>query len=216
MARKKVFIGNKDGFFEDEVVYKFYPGFAVSQKQKNVDSIEAAIKFKNPHANVLEVSSKSRNKLGIELSAFNLKLGNIAVESIYQSSKVFVDGRQFSFLITYKPALAKKYVRENGSGAIKCFRYENKEYPINPQSAFYDYLYILALKENEVLSEQLLKYDTFTDVEFNSAKSIACQARTCAIFVYLKKCGMLDECLKSFDNFIKIYDFDKTIRTFHN
>ena len=52
--------------------------------------------------------------------------------------------------------------------------------------------------------EELVKYDTFTDIEFNPKKSINCQARTCAILVSLYKNDLLEKALNSKDDFIKI------------
>lgn len=198
---------NNDHFKEEFIEYVFYPGFALSQKQKNVESLFTSIHQKYPNANILEVSTKSLEPLGAELSAFNLKYKGIPVESIFQSSKVFVkDSTQYSFLINYSPREAKKYVKEHSLGQLKCFRYENKEYPLFPESAFYDFIYIQALKQNEELSKQLLKYDVFTDIEFNPNKSINCQARACSIFVYLSRTNKLDVSLSSFEEFIKVYD----------
>ena len=208
MAKKTVFVSTENNFYEEIVDYVFNPGFALVQKQKNVDSIEQAIKKTNPNAKVLEVSSKSKEKLGIKLSAFNLTLNGISVESIFQSSKVFVGGTQYSFLIDYPANKAKKYIKENARGQLKCFKYNNEEYPLFPKTAFYDYIYIKALIENKDISSKLDEYDVFTDVEFNSEKSINCQARTCAIYSFLLKSKRVNEFLLSFSKFVELYKFD--------
>lgn len=211
MAKKTIFISTQTGFYEDEVEYTFHAGFAVIQKQKNISSIEYAVKQRYPKANVLEVSTKSNDELGFKLSAFNLKLNGTPIESIFQSSKVFVDETQFDFVIDYSSRDAKKYLKENAKGQLKCFRYNGKEYPLFPETAFYDYIYIQALVENNHLSDHLKIYDVFTDIEFYSHKSINCQARTCAIYSYLLKSGKVQEYISSFDNFLKLYKMDETI-----
>ena len=205
MAKKIVFIALEDSFHEEIVDYEFFPGFAPIQKKKNVKSLEDAIHTKHPGYRVLEVSTKSNNELGVALSAFNLKLDGLSIESIFQSSKVFLDGIQFDFLIDYQPREAKKYIKEHAKVPLKCFRYKGQEYPLSPASAFYDYIYIKALLQNTTLSNQLINYDAFTDVEFNFNKSINCQARTCSIFSHLMKSGKLNEFISSFDKFITLY-----------
>lgn len=53
------------------VEFKWVAGMAVTQKQKSIRSLhEAAVK--RNIAQVLEISSKSENPLGVKLSAFNL------------------------------------------------------------------------------------------------------------------------------------------------
>lgn len=49
-------------------------------------------------------------------------------------------------------------------------------------------------------------YNVFTDIEFNHKKSINCQARSAAIFVSLKRKGVLEEVINNPELFSKIYD----------
>jgi len=56
----------------------------------------------------------------------------------------------------------------------------------------------------------LYKYDAFTDIAFNPAKSINCQARSCALFVSLMKHGLLQEAVVSPQGFVNLlcrYDY---------
>ena len=99
---------------------------------------------------------------------------------------------------------AKKDPRLKESGVLKSFWFEGKEYPILPRTAFYDWLYINALLENKDLAEKLLKYDAFTDVEFNPEKSINCQACSAAVFVSLSKLGIVENC-KDFGYFVSLF-----------
>ena len=48
-------------------------GFAVSQKQKNIAALHEAFHKRFPDDKVLEISSKSMQELGIQLSAFHLQ-----------------------------------------------------------------------------------------------------------------------------------------------
>lgn len=55
-----------------------------------------------------------------------------------------------------------------------------------------------------------MEYDAFTDIAFNPQKSINCQAEAAAIYVSLKKQGLLEEALKDKENFRKIVYPDYT------
>ena len=207
MAEKIVFHSLDNGTIKEErFLYSFYSGFAIVQKQKNIASLHESIASKYPNAKILEVSSKSETELGKKLSAFNLVLDGCCVESIFQSSKVFSNGEQFEFLLGKSGREVKKYMKEHAVGPLKCFRYLGADYPLFPKSAFYDYIYIKALLANKDLCDELIKYDFFTDIEFNEKKSINCQARTCAIFVNLIKNKKIDKVFDSFDDFLSIYD----------
>jgi hypothetical protein len=74
-----------------------------------------------------------------------------------------------------------------------------------PPTSFYDYIYLIALVQNKKLADNLLKYEIFTDIEFNFKKQINCQARSAAIFVFLSKNKLLEKYLSSYENFKSIY-----------
>ena len=76
-------------------------------------------------------------------------------------------------------------------------RYGDDEWPLIPRTRFYDWLYITALSQNKELSEAVINYNAFTDIEFNPRKSINCQARSAAIYVSLYRAGKLEEYLSS-------------------
>ena len=140
---------------DDKLYYKFYTfefasGFAISQKRKNINSFHEEIK-KDGIVNVLEVSRKNENEIGILLSAFNLMLTienkKYPVECIYQSSKRFGDV-QYNECQYMDPAEAKKYIKEkveNNNLCLTEFRFANKSFSLNPKSMFYDYLYIYSI-----------------------------------------------------------------------
>ncbi|MDK2865169.1 MAG: hypothetical protein PWP37_1361 [Thermotogota bacterium] len=64
-------------------------------------------------------------------------------------------------------------------------------WPLEPKTAFYDWLYINALVQNPTVAEKLLEFDAFTDIEFNPERAYNCQAVSAAIYVYLRKAGIL-------------------------
>ena len=213
MAQRPVYkIKSSHPYYEcKNVQFTYNGGFAVSQKQKNIQAIHEAYKAINPTAKVLEISSKSLQPLGVSLSAFNLlknvhSMGiRIPVENVYQGGKIFEMDGPFLDLYRVKPKDAKRDERLKENGRMKAFYFEGERFPINPQTAFYDWIYINAIMENNDLAREIIKYEAFSDVEFNPKKSINCQARGAAIFVSLYKSGKL-KLIKNFREFLEIYN----------
>jgi hypothetical protein len=82
----------------------------------------------------------------------------------------------------------------------------SEDWPLEPQTCFYDWIYINALYREPSLSGDVMDYQAFTDIEFNPAKSISCQAYSAALYVSLKRQDMLDKILKDRDMFIGLYE----------
>ena len=168
-------------------------GLSLTQKQKNIINLHDAVRRDSHYQNarILEISSKSKDLLGVRLSAFNLTIKYKgyarSVESVFQSSKVFRDGGPYTDLLLKASVEAKRDLRLKNSGPLIKFMYDGQEWEIEPKTMFYDWLYIQALLENPYFADQLLQYDAFTDIEFNPQKSINCQAHAAALYVALKK-----------------------------
>jgi|SRR6185436_132239 len=214
MARRPVFVPlGKAEHLVDEIQIEFHwnPGFAAIQKKKNVAALHAAAQRKCLFP-LLEVSTKSEEKLGQRLSAFSLKtetsIGKISIESAYQGSKIFEHGGPYTDLYLKESREAKKDVRVRESGRLIGFHYFGQEWPLVPKTAFYDWLYLSALKPHQEFLSRLFVYKGFTDIEFNPERSISCQARTCALLVSLLKLDSLDEALRSQRAFIDMISSD--------
>ena len=202
MAKRKTFVVSLNDIFEEkEIDFVFYSGFSITQKQKSIESLHNAIKELYYDAEILEISSKSSIELGMKLSAFNLKLDGIALENIFQSSKVFEYGGPYEDLLSKTPIEAKKDPRIKDSGRIIGFKYQWINYPTIPKTLFYDWMYCQALYSDKELMSLIINYDFFTDIEFNHEKSLNCQARSAAIFVSLYQKGLLEECLSDIVKF---------------
>jgi len=197
-------------FVKTEMIdFTWFPGMSVSQKQKSIDSLHEAAKTNLPNVKkILEISSKSRDSLGIALSAFNLSFTTLkqqrtlTIESAFQGSKVFQRGGPYTDIFDMPPREAKKDKRLLTSGRLAGFKFFGIEWELEPRTAFYDWLYISALKKRTELSEQLLEYSAFTDIEFNPERSINCQAYSAALYVSLFKLGILDEAIASKETFL--------------
>lgn len=149
--------------------------------------------------------------MGVRMSAFNLpffhkELGQERnIENVFQSSKVFKSGGPYRDLLNVHPKDAKRDQRLIESGELVAFNLYGEDWPLEPKTLFYDWIYISALKDNMGFARKLLEYDVFTDIEFNHKKSINCQARAAAIFVSLLKKGELEEKTKNKESFMTIY-----------
>lgn len=196
--------------------FDWHSGFSSEQKKKNVIALHHVAKKKG-FSPLLEVSTKSEKLLGQKLSAFNLKIetdvGKISIESAYQGSKVFEQGGPYTDIYRKNSVNAKKDTRLRESGELIGFDYFGKEWLLVPQTAFYDWLYLSALKSHQEYLKRLYEFKGFTDIEFNPQKSINCQARTCALLVSLLKLNALDSSLKSQRDFIDMISADSMQQT---
>lgn len=210
MAQRIVFKINESGVSEELIDFVYVKGMSYSQKIKNVESFHKSIVKLYPNLKVLEVSSKSLEGFAKELSAFKLKLKifNIDsyVENIYQSSKVFENEKPHLELLNVSPLEAKRFFQDLNTGKLISFKIGYKNFPIDPPTAFYDFLYLNALSQNKNLANKLISYDLFTDIEYNQNKQLSSQARSAALFVYLSKYKSQENVYKEFSDFLKAYN----------
>jgi hypothetical protein len=189
--------------------FEWFPGMAKSQKQKSIDSLHGAIQKQRP-SRVLEISSKSRDELGIKLSAFNLGFFHpkskkfVCVESAFQGSKVFKTSGPFHGLYTQSAREAKRFLKNKELGPLVRFDFYGQSWPLSPMTLFYDWLYLKSLSKNPIMAKKVLEYDCFTDIEFNPKKSINCQAYSAALFVSLDRRGLIASALENRDEYIRL------------
>ncbi|ENM3735750.1 hypothetical protein NTE30_003319 [Vibrio cholerae] len=211
MAKRPVFSPYRDkvGVEERLIDFKWHSGFAVSQKQKSIHSLHQEAKVYG-YEDLLEISSKSEDELGVSLSAFNLRITTIkhkrsfSVESAFQGSKVFEKGGPFNDLFLVDSLSAKRDIRIKDSGNLVGFRFFGKDFPNEPRTFFYDWLYINALVQNTELCSSIRDYDGFTDIEFNPEKSINCQAHAVALYRSFLYNDVLQEALSSPEAFLAL------------
>ena len=221
MAIRPVFVvdeGKNSLIKEMNIEFEFHNGMAISQKQKSIRSLHEAAKDAGVE-NILEVSTKSETELGNRLSAFNLSYFSnqmnkrISLEAAFQGSKVFEKDGPHTDLYTKEPFEIKKDERIDREKRIIGFEFEGIKWQTEPKTAFYDWIYLKAVKSNiedlnNTIYEKILNYTAFTDIEFNPKKSINCQARSCALYVSLVKNELLDIALESEEAFLEIISKD--------
>lgn len=92
-------------------------GLNISQKRKNVAALHEAFARRFPNSDLLKISSASLKEEGVTLSAFNLQKylpeldKAVAVECIFQGSKVFTGGGPYTDLYAGTSMAAKKDTR---------------------------------------------------------------------------------------------------------
>lgn len=193
-----------------DIPFRWHPGFSATQKRKNVVALHEQAR-KLGYSDLLEVSTKSEDPFGRELSAFNLQVPISAdrcvpVELAYQASKVFENGGPYDDLLLLSPGEAKRDIRLQTSGRLVAFSFGGKRFPLSPPNAFYDWLYIRGLVREPALVEHLQRFQGFSDIEFNPQRSLNCQARSCAIAVSLIMRGELERSSRSFAHFVRMLD----------
>ena len=211
MAERPVFVpapDNPELVREVFVSLRWNSGFAPMQKEKNIRALHEAAAVVGIR-NILEVSTKSENKRGQHLSAFYLRvmdqrLGEMPLESAFQGSKVFEHGGPFIDLYRVDARTAKRDARLKASGRLIAFEFANFRWPLEPKTAFYDFLYARCVYPHRDWAVKLFDYGGFTDIEFNPFKSINCQARSIALFLSLLKRGDLDEAASSPAAFLNV------------
>jgi hypothetical protein len=212
MANRPVFLPVFNGRqLVQERVFEFHwaSGFAEVQKKKNIAALHDAAK-RHGIENILEISSKSAEKVGKRLSAFSLKvpvgIKKFPLESVYQGSKVFEKSGPFPEIFELEPREAKRFIREKDRGRLIRFELEGKRFPLSPKNAFYDWLYIRALAEHAEWISENVRYDAFTDIEFNPAKQVNCQARAFAEYLSLLSRSKLQDAAADFNAFAEMLD----------
>ena len=209
MVNRPIFIPNFNGpslCQEQLIEFNWSSGFAEVQKKKNIKALHKAA-IEKGHTKILEISTKSDEEVGKKLSAFNLKYridGKVfPLESVYQGSKVFKECGPFPEIFEYEPREAKKFIKKKSPDGRNIIKYSlrGKSYPLSPPNAFYDWLYIRSLIDDAEWIEDNLKFDAFTDIEFNPKKQINCQARAFAGYLSLLKSNNLSKASSNFDYF---------------
>lgn len=200
MAERPVFAPNLIGptlVRTWDISFTWVAGMSVKQAQKSIDSLHEEAKQKMKIDKVLEISTKSRDPLGVKLSAFNLMINTkkhnqrFSVECAYQSSKVFERGGPFKDLREMTSREAKLDPRLKESGRLVKFQFFEVDWDLELKTAFYDWLYINALFNEPELADHVLQHRAFSDIAFNPGKSLNCQAYSAALYVAMHERGLL-------------------------
>lgn len=216
MAVRPIFLPTSRGRIlvqEIRVDFTWFSGIAASQKKKSIFSWHSAARSRGL-TDLLEVSTKSEDPLGVSLSAFNVQVpiaeGRFAsLEAVYQSSKVFEHGGPFADLMFREPRDARRDPRLRNSGALVGFHFAGRDFGLSPARAFYDWLFVRALYRRPELVERLQRFSGFTDIEFNPERSLSTQAHAVAAIVALDRRGWLASAAKSYSGFAEVLSWSE-------
>jgi hypothetical protein len=203
----------KKAFDELVIEFKYFTGFAITQKQKSIKSMHDEITKRFPDLDVLEVSTKSLQPIGVKLSAFKLMYYDentrkeYPIENVFQSSKVFEGGGPYRELLYVPPKDAKRSEKLRQSGQMTHFEHNNQKWGLEPKSLFYDWIYMKAVSQKYDMVKEIINYNAFTDIEFNHKKSLNCQARSAAIFVSLYNNNLLESALQDINVLKSAYGY---------
>lgn len=162
----------------------------------------------NEAENALEISTKSRG-IGMKYSAFCLDVRYrlngedrlTKLENVFQSSKVFEFGGAFREILLMTPVQAKTFLRRRNLGKLVGFNLGGKDFPIEPKTLFYDWIYIQTLLSNNMLEGEIMNYRAFVDSYWNSRYQVNCQAKSLALAIFLKNNGLLEDAMSSVERF---------------
>ena len=134
----------------------------------------------------LEISSRSSDRLGRELSAMNLPAAGDphgrTVEAVYQAAKCYGDGGPDTHVAGSRYEAKRRDRERRRQGPLAGFRHEGRQWPPETGSAFYDWLWTRSALRHcgDGVIERLQHYDGFTD-QFHRPGGLACQAKAAAI-----------------------------------
>ncbi|MEJ5295989.1 MAG: hypothetical protein WHT28_12190 [Fimbriimonadales bacterium] len=228
MAERLVFMTKAgEPFYEERPVkFKWVAGQALKKKRECAENLVNAAKEQPKLKFVMEVS-RAGDELGQQFSAFKLPIRVsrdqklTTVEVVYQNSKVWENSESGSVSADYSGSAfaAKKranlHRKEGGNLVSFCIHLDGRqfEFDTEPIDAFYNWLYIKALRQSQneervtkledaicqeygvkSLQELAALGDTccvgFTDVFFNhqgkKGKQYNCQARVLAQYISLR------------------------------
>lgn len=134
----------------------------------------------------LEISSRSSDRLGRELSAMNLPADGDphgrTVEAVYQAAKCYGDAGPDTHVAGSGYEAKRRDRERRRQGPLAGFRHEGRQWPPEIGSAFYDWLWTRSALRHcgDGVIEHLQRFDGFTD-QFHRPGTLACQAKAAAI-----------------------------------
>lgn len=215
MAVRPVYEVNVDSsppwYYSRKIEFQWHGGFSRAQMSRCVQSLHAAFADNRKGRRLLEVSSASEAELGRRLSAFSLTVGRgpaaesrpIPLEVAYQSSKIFRGHGRLTQAADLAPPEAKHLAAEmHRVHDLIAFEWNGCCWPLQPPTAFYDWLFVQAVRQEPQLSREIMRYDAFTDIKFNPSRSLSSQARSAALFVGLSIHDELETAVESMESFL--------------
>lgn len=214
-ANRIGFISTAYGIEERNYNFEWFMGCSVAQLRRSIRALHKEIR-NSGYGKIIEVSTKSEDEIGRKLSPLNLMVciddESLPMESYYQGSKVFDDNGckiKLSECEHILPWKTKQFIRETVKERnlkLVEFDFKGNKFDLSSKGMCFDYIYILGLIQNESLGDYIMNYEVFTDLMFKKETGIGCQARSCALYKYLRTNGLLENFIKNPHEFKYIYN----------
>ena len=209
MAKRPVFVPNPSGtrlVTEVPVEFHWHPGMAASQKKKKRCRIacggEQPSRTCQYPRDIEQVRAQGRHPAQRIPSAPDERTGMRPPWNAGSREARFSKAAD-PLPISISSPRAKQNVTLDcvKAGDLVGFRFEGRDFPLSPATAFYDWIYIRALAPHSDWAQKLGRFDAFSDIEFNPTKSVNCQARSCATFVALCHRREVQAAANDFDHY---------------
>ena len=138
-----------------------------------------AARGRPPAGRSLEISSRSRDPLGRELSAMNLPAAGDPrrrpVEAVYQAAKCYGGGGPDTPGCDSGYATKRRDRERRRDGPLSAFEHLGRRWPTETGSAFYDWLWPRSATARWRIGvvDRLREHDAFSD-QFHHAGALAC------------------------------------------
>ena len=145
---------------------------------------------------VLEISSRSDEALGRNLSAMRLRAGGadgdrgLPVESVYQAAKCYGHGGPDEPPVPNGFDAKRRDRERRAAGPLTGFQHAGTFWPAASGSAFYDRLWIQAATAAGA-TRDIRGYAAYSDQFHRPGRSVACQARAAAMLAGLDRARQL-------------------------
>ena len=167
MSKKKAYYIDNNGRVCSKVFDFAHSTKSNIDKKKAIGAFQRKIeREEGKRIKHLDINIRNPVEIARDLAPYHISIGGRKVECIFQASKFFELGGPYMDLATLPVSKVLSDPRIKNSGEVIDACYDGEHWG-KDRDLFYDYLYIIAVKENidnERLKE-LLKYDYFTDIE---------------------------------------------------
>lgn len=210
MANRPVFMSREDKLYQENIEFKWHSGFSVGQKRKSVEELHREFNKQYPGKNVLEVSNASLHPLSGELSVDTLRNEDGGVSSILLGSQMFVKGGPFPSMYVKSLEEVKKDPQLKKSGKLIAYNYKEGTFRVHDNNKFFHWVIVNVLYTRPDLAEKVIKFDGFTDINYNPNKPSDSLAESLSIFKMLSETGRLDYAMQNGRTFnIAVYGTNK-------
>lgn len=201
-------------YTQDGICHGFYARYQVcmddvdelERQRREVDSLHERFKYYRPDFKMLEISSISREPLGVAVSAANLRdpRGNLT-EAVYLGSRVYEQGQLEHLYHASSTVEAMRITKASEHNMFSSYNWYGKAVPTNPLTLMKYWIWCDAVYNQKDLMNQIVEYDAFTNYFCNTSKDyFGTYPEAAALFVTLYRNGILDTAMDSVESLARL------------